>query len=416
VNRLVGIVVHNWPLKLAAIGLASLLYGGLVLTQDAQIFTSAVPITVVNTPDDVVLPPNIEAVNSIRYFARTGGDRPSTSTFRATIDLRNVSARTGTVRVDVQVESVNPDIRPLSWEPRFVTLDLDALVSKIVPVRVERGAIPDGFTVGDPVADPSNVEVVGPESIVAQIVAVRADVLVQPSGIDVAQDVPLVPIDALGNARSPIQVRPATARIVMRVFSDAGSRSLPVNPIVTGAPAPGYRIESIVVDRPSVTVEGDPDALGDLDRADTDPISVEGLSSDFASEIPLALPPGVVALVGQTVRVTVRIRPETATRTFEVGLVPVGARSDLTYGLAVRDVLVTLGGPRAALDALDGSTIVGRLDVTGLGPGAYDLVPTLDVPPGLNRAALNPSTIRVTIGTTAGPSSNPSVTPVPSPS
>jgi len=416
VNRLLGIVLHNWPLKLAAVGLASLLYGGLVLTQDAQVFASAVPIAVVNTPADVVLPPNVEAVSSIRYFARAGGDRPSTSTFRATIDLRNVSARTGAVQVDVQVESVNPDITPLSWEPRFVTLDLDALDTKIVRVRVERGPIPDGFTVGDPVADPANVEVVGPASILAQIVEARADILVQPSGIDVAQDVPLVPIDALGNVRSPVKVRPATARIVMRVFSDLGSRSLPVNPIVTGAAAPGYRIDSIMLDRVSVTVEGDPDALGDLDRADTEPISVAGLSSDFTSEVGLTLPPGVVALDDQTVRVTVRIRPETGTRTFEMGLVLVGGRTGLAYDFAVREVLITVGGPRTVLDALDGSTLVARLEVTDLEPGTYDLVPTAELPEGLTQTAVDPPSVRVTISGTGGPSGEPSVDPAPAPS
>lgn len=415
-NRVLRIVVHNWPLKLAAIGLASLLYGGLVLTQDAQIFASAVPIEVVNRPADVLLPPNIEAVSSIRYFAPAGGDRPSTSTFRATIDLRNVSARTGTVRVDVQVESVNPDIRPLSWEPRFVTLDLDALITKVVPVRVERGTIPEGFTVGEPVADPANVEVIGPASIVAQIVSVRADILVQAPGLDVDQDVPLVPVDALGNARSPVQVKPATARIVMQVFSDALSRSLPVNAIVIGTVAPGYRVEAIMLDRPSITVEGDPDALGDLDRADTELISVDGLSSDFATEVGFALPPGVVALGDQTVRVTVRIRPETGTRTFGVGVVPLGGRAELRYDLAVGEVLITVGGFRAALDALDGSTLVARVDVTGLGQGTFDLVPTTDLPDGLIQAGVTPATVRVTIGTPAGPSPEPSAGSSPSPS
>ena len=36
VTRVLGIIVHNWPLKLAAIGLATLLYGGLVLSQSTR--------------------------------------------------------------------------------------------------------------------------------------------------------------------------------------------------------------------------------------------------------------------------------------------------------------------------------------------------------------------------------------------
>ena len=39
-----SLVVHNWPLKLAAVGLATLLYGGLVLSQSTATLTGVVPV------------------------------------------------------------------------------------------------------------------------------------------------------------------------------------------------------------------------------------------------------------------------------------------------------------------------------------------------------------------------------------
>ena len=44
VRRGVRFVVHNWPLKLAAIALATLLYAGLVASQDSSTFPG--PVTV----------------------------------------------------------------------------------------------------------------------------------------------------------------------------------------------------------------------------------------------------------------------------------------------------------------------------------------------------------------------------------
>ena len=38
-TRVLGVLIHNWPLKLAAIGLATLLYGGLVLSQSSATLT-----------------------------------------------------------------------------------------------------------------------------------------------------------------------------------------------------------------------------------------------------------------------------------------------------------------------------------------------------------------------------------------
>ena len=35
-RRILEIVLHNWPLKLAAVGLATVLYGGIVLSQGAR--------------------------------------------------------------------------------------------------------------------------------------------------------------------------------------------------------------------------------------------------------------------------------------------------------------------------------------------------------------------------------------------
>ena len=42
--RFLRFLVHNWPLKLAAVALATLLYGGLVLSQSSQPFTTPIPI------------------------------------------------------------------------------------------------------------------------------------------------------------------------------------------------------------------------------------------------------------------------------------------------------------------------------------------------------------------------------------
>ena len=75
----------------------------------------------------------------------------------------------------------------------------------------------------------------------------RADVVIDPGGLDFDQDVPLIAVDALGNAVRPIEVSPATARVTIPVFTDRESRSVPVTPIVTGTPAAGFEIAS---DRP----------------------------------------------------------------------------------------------------------------------------------------------------------------------
>jgi YbbR domain-containing protein len=410
VTRFLDRVVHNWPLKLAAIGLATLMYGGLVLSESTQTFTGVIPVTVEGQPADTVLLSVPDPVTLIRYFAPTGVPVTSSS-FEASVNLSDVDAQAGTVNVRIEVTSPDSRIRVLGYEPQFMSVQLDPLDQKSVPVQVERGVVPGGLDLGETKVDPAVVTVSGPQSNVRQVVAVRADVLIQPSGIDVDQDVQLVPIDGLGNAIRTIDVTPATARVTIPVFSDRQTRSLPVDPILTGTPAAGFEIASVTVDPQVALVEGDADQLAQLLSADTTPIPMLGVSADITVEAQLALPTGIVAVGDDTVQVSIKLRRVTETRTFSAGLRLIGTRRDLGYELSTDRVIVTIGGSSADLDRLTGSALVVDLDVTGLGPGTVEVPVSIDLPTGPTLVAASPATVSVTITGTATPSASPGPTP-----
>jgi YbbR domain-containing protein len=407
VTRLLGVIVHNWPLKLAAIGLATLLYGGLVLSQSTQELPVVLPVTVEGQPDDTFLLTPPEPVTVVRYFAPSGV-RPITSTFTATVDVSNVEAGAGPVQVPIVVTSLDDRITVLGSDPDVMTVELDALMTVSVPVVVERGTVPAGLELGETAVDPPEVDVSGPSSVVERVVAAQAIVAIQPSGIDVDQDVTLVAIDQLGDAVSPVNLEPATARVRIPVFSDRQSRTLPVSPVVTGTAAPGFEIASVTVDPSVITVEGDADELVALERIDTAPVPVSGLSSDEVFEVGFALPAGVVTLDRDTVSVRVTVRPVTATRSFEVGLRLVGADDALVYGPSVDRVLITVGGSVADLDRLAGATLVADLDVDGLAIGSHAVEVTADLPAGITLVTSSPSTVTVVV---SAPEPSPTPTP-----
>ena len=238
-----------------------------------------------------------------------------------------------------------------------------------------------------------------------------------------------MPVDGLGDAVTPVQVEPTTARVTIPVFSDRQSRTLPVSPVVTGTPAAGFEVASVTVEPSVVTVEGDADELVELERIDTVAIPVTGLSSDSTVEVALATPTGVIPLDRDTVEVTITLRQVTATRNFDVGLSLVGASSDLVYEPSVDRVIMTVGGSVADLDRLTGATLVAFLDVTGLDPGTSPLAVTADLPAGVAFVGASPATVTVVIRApeppptptpttppTAAPSATPTDEPPPSPS
>ena len=414
-TRILRRIVHNWPLKLAAIGLATLMYSGLVLSQNTQSYEGRIPVQYINSPTNAVVLPRIPApVNTIRYFAPTGVS-VAASSFLATINLAPFEGKTGVLNAPIDVSTPDSRVRIISYDPQFITIQLDQLKTKQdVPVKVAHGATPDGLTLGPTTVDPSVVTVSGAASIVDQVDSVRADVTIQSTGIDLDEDVQLVPVDKLGNELRPLEVTPQTARVVIPVFSDQQSRTLPVNAIITGVPAAGFEIDSVTVEPQVVLVAGDADQLVDLTRVDTEPISMTGVSEDETVEAKLALPTGVVAVDEAPVTVTIKIRPVTATRTYTAGLRLVGAAPDLSYALSTDRVLVTIGGSTADLDRLSGAAMVVDLDVAGLKAGAHPVPVTANLPAGTTLVAASPPKVTVTISVPAPSSAPASASPAPS--
>ena len=413
-KRAIRTIVHNWPLKLGALALATLLYAGLVLSSSTQIFEGAVPIEATGLSSSVTILSDLGAVRRIRYVAPEDlGLRLDSSSFRATVDLSTVAATGGRTSVAVRVSAVDPRIQVYDYEPRQITVQLDAVITRTVPIRAVLGPIPSGLDVGEPTLSVATAVVSGAASIVNRVEEAQARLNVDASGIDINRTVDLLPVDAGGEPLTPVDVTPATVRVRLAIFTNRQTRSLPIRPVVVGSPAVGFEVASVSVEPLVVSIEGDVDNIAPLEFADTAPVTITGASSNVGVDTALQLPDGVQAPGVATVHVIVTLRPVTATRTFEAGLVLSGARADRTYALSTDRILVTIGGPVADLDRLSGSNFVLTVDVSGLDTGSHDVKASANLITGLTLIGASPNPITVTIGpsATASPGASPSPSP-----
>ena len=414
-TRALQVLVHNWPLKLAAIGLATLLYGGVVLTQNSNTFTQPVPVIPRKIPDGAVLLTLPPPTTSISYFAPTDVPAPTASSFTAFVDLTGIEPNGQIVQRPVQVENADARIQILSVNPPYVNIQLDQFTQRTVPVEIEQGVPPTGLTVGVMDVEPKQVTVEGAKSLVDKVVKATGAVVIQEPGLDIDQDVDLIPVDSVGNRVSPVDLSPRFVHVTLPVFSDRQSRTLPVKPVITGTPAPGFEVETVTVTPSVVTVEGDADQLSTLLSVNTMPVSINGASSTLTTNADLDLPTGVVPIGDTGVSVKVSFRPITATRTFEAGVRLVGQRADLDYSIDVDRVHATIGGSVADLDRLEASTLVMDLDVAGLAPGTTAVHVTATLPAGLTLVATSPETVLVTVTerAPASPSASPAASQSP---
>lgn len=412
-RRIAGIIIDNWPLKLAAAVMATLLYAGLVATQDSATFPGPLKVTPVDQPGGTVVVNQLQDVDEIRYVAPADLGRLGAEDFRATVDLSNLQADGNPVSVQVNVEAVDPRVSVVDVSPRSIQVVLDQLVPKVVPVTVDMSAPPDGLTVGGIILTPSEVTITGPSSLVRQVVSARVGVTIDSSGVNIDREIPADPIDLVGEIVTGVDLEPALVRVTIPVYENLQNRTVPVNPIVSGTPAAGFRIAAVEVDPLVISVEGDLDQLQLLAAADTAAVVVSGATRDVTATVDFSLPTGVSTVGAQTATVTVRIEAVTETRTFLAGIRLDGRSTDLTYEASESQVLLSVFGSTAVLDRLGAIPIVISINVSDLEPGSHEVPVVPALTSAVTVAAISPETITVTV--TARPTPAPASTLSPAP-
>jgi YbbR domain-containing protein len=411
VRRILRVLVRNWPLRLGAIALALVLYVGLVILQNARVWPGPIQIDAINQPPGTFLVANLGDVTSVRYVAPLDvAAQVTSSSFLATANLAGVQASGGSTTVNVPVSVIARDsrIQVISWDPATVVARLDPVISRVVPVRVDRGTVPEGLTATDPTVVPTTVTVTGASSLVSQVAAALARVTIDASGVNVDANVDLIAIDDRGQQVTPVDLQPGTVHVTIQVGEQLVNRTVPVVPSISGMPGTGYAIRDVTVTPATVTVSGSGTTIGSLTSVPTTNIDLTGRTTDLLTSVAVQPPAGVTILGSSKVQVRVRFQAATGSRSFGAGVTLTGARADRSYTLSVPDVLVTLGGSEAALDAVDPSSLAASVDVSRLDVGTFSLTVTFAPPSGTTLVAVSPATVTITVA--------PPPTPAPSPS
>ncbi len=408
-TRAVRFVVHNWPLKIAAIGLATLLYAGFVVSRDQLEVPGPITIVPVGLSEDQTLLNELPPVTRIGYVAPSDVGRLTASDFQATVDLSNVPVGRE-VSVPVSVTSPVGGVFVVDVQPRSVRVTLDQVVSRDVPVRIDITGLPAGVQQGEMTIDPPTVSVRGASSVVQKVDVATATISVEPSAIDIDRLVEPVAVDAQGQTVGGVELEPKAVHVEQPLFTNLESRGLPVRVVITGAPGPGYRVAGLDPEPSIVSVQGDADDLVALQAVETEPIRLNGETATVTTTTQLALPPNVTVPDVETVKVTIRIEAVTETRTFSAGFTLVGQEAGFTYELSTTRVLETLFGSVNDLDAAASQPLLATIDVTGLAEGVHTVTVTPDVPPDLRLVDTSPPSISVTV-TAVAPSASASAVP-----
>jgi len=298
---------------------------------------------------------------------------------------------------EVRLASIPTGVQVVEISPSHLSVLTERIIQKELELQLSLTGEPArGYVLGEEVVSPSRVVAEGPRSKVEEIA--RALVRLDAAGAtaDIRAVVPVELLDRQGNAITEgIEVRPGVVEVRIPV-EKLPAKVLEVAPRLVGEVAEGYQVDEVLVDPPTLQVYGRPEVLDTLSRLETAPFDISGATGDGTQELRLIVPEGIQT-TRDRVQVTVKISQITQEKTLQVPVRVLNLGEGLEARLQPETVAVTLSGPSNAVTALQAREVVASVDAAGLEPGEHRLRIRVNLPPVVQRTALVPEEVLVTI-------------------
>lgn len=356
------------------------------------------PITVeaVNVEEGLAVANQLSTVN-VRVSAPSDRWQSlSTANIRAYVDLKGFDARSQEVPVLVEVRGIG-GVRLVDTEPRSITVNLEDLVSRTVPVRARTiGSLPTGYELGSMAPATTNVRVTGPESLVALVSEAAADVNVTGLTVGVEQGVTLKPLGAGGAEVRGVRLEPESVRVLVEINQSTLIRTLPLTVEIVGNPDPGFRVSSVMTSPAAILVQGPIEALQRIDSIALPSVNVNGARTDIVRSVAVPLPPGLAFVDRERATVTVSIAPMTGRLRMRLAVTTEGLAGGSTALVDPGNIEVVLEGALPVLNALGTADVRATADLIGR-VGTVTVPVQVTVPEGVTLVSVQPQSVTVTI-------------------
>ena len=403
-----GFFTRNIGLKIVALVFAVLLWAYVLVALNPVRTKSIgnVPITLEGYTD--LLSRNLILVNSDLGMADV--EVSATITNHSDLDSSRINCRAslgtisaaGTYRLPLSVTVQSNLGSVVSVDPRTVTVEVDNLIVKTVPVRLElTGALPEGYeVVGESMA--STITIEGAARYIDPAVRAVATVDLTGRTENLEESVDVTFYDKNDNALTVVTRSQNTPNVTVRLSLSA-YKKVDVIQDVSLADDTYYTLTS-EVSPASVVIYGDSEILAAVDAVSTKSLVLPAAEDIVSQELALILPDGVSLKRGQTNAVTVSavVAERTSERTLEVPLTYSKLKKDLVIADgAPTYVIVVATGSLQQLEQLTTDMFSAQVDLSGYGPGEWELVPSFQWPNSSKfpnvAAALQDQRIRVTL-------------------
>ncbi len=386
-DRLKGFFTRNLGLKIVAVVFALLLWAYVLVALNPVRTKSISGVTITMEGYTDLLSRNLILVNSDLGLADV--EVSATITKHSDLDASRVNARAslatisaaGTYRLPLSVTVQSNLGSVVSVNPRYVNLEVDNLIIKTVPVKLElTGELPEGYEItGESMA--STITIEGAARYIDPAVRAVARVDLTDRTENIEESVNVTFYDKEDNELTVVTRSKNTPSVTVRLSLSAYKR-VDIQQAVSLTDDTYYALTSEITPS-SVVIYGSSEVLAAIDSIPTQTLVIKAEESIVTKELGLVLPDGVSLKRGQssTVTLTANVTEKWGQRTLEVPLTYAHLRGDMVIADgAPTYVNVVAEGPLKQVEQLSPDFFTVHVDLANYGPGEWELIPLIQGP------------------------------------
>lgn len=266
--------------------------------------TYTVPISITNAPEGYQISKDVENVKMRVRAPRSLFSNIDETNFKAYVDLNGVDSG----MQELQIQTVLPSgFELVSLGPTKITLNVDKIEQKQVPVRLNLSGIPgDGKVVASVDQSLQDITVEGPVSILNQVTAAVGYIGVNGNTENFSVTVPLIAVNDKDKEIEGIHLLPKTVDVSIILARGLNTKVIDIKPTLMSDLPNDYILKSVRVEPEKIEVSGNIDIIGNMTYLSTENISLAEMSAPTKKTVKLVIPDGVTASVQEAV-VTVEI-------------------------------------------------------------------------------------------------------------
>lgn len=383
-----------------ALALAVIVWAAANAEQNPEVtgvFPSSIPVEVSNVPPGLVVYGSVADKVTLKIRApQDSWSRLRADSFRAYVDMSGRSA--GLHEVEIKVNSSDPRVRILEKDPHRLSVRLEPLREKVVPVRVRPvDDAPPGYSLQVPRATPPQVTIRGPAPLADSVSEAFVEIRLEGSKVSFTKSYQPVLRDFQGKEVKGVDYWPVSVQVEVPIERIKNYKTVSIKAVITGTVAPGYWISNVVVQPATVTFGGDPQVLETFGYVETSPVDVSGATKEIVRSVSIYIPPGTALEKKEEVFVKVSVEPIPGGGIVRRTITVRNLAKGLTPTLSQNWVDLRLEAPLPVLQHLQPTDISVSIDASGLLTGTYEVpVQVTGVPTGAKVIAIIPDKVAVT--------------------